>query len=219
MLEHPGETFTYNGATYQYPRINLVYWCGGNPFHHHQDLNRLLRAWRRPPMVIVQEQFWTATAKLADIVLPVTTMLERDDLSQSQRERFMVAMRQIIEPVGEARHDYDIFSDLARRTSRPGRSAIRQPRGPASSTGMSTSSAAARPVMSAPGPRPGNSARNGRSGSSPATIRAASIGFSPGMEPIPVAVPGAHGNACFSATVSSLAASSDKAPGPSLRGS
>ena len=37
-------------------------------------------------------------------------------------------------------------------------------------------------------------------------IRAASIGFSPGIDPTPVAVPGPQGNACFSATVSSLAA-------------
>src|SRR5487761_406485 len=37
-------------------------------------------------------------------------------------------------------------------------------------------------------------------------IRAASIGFSPGIDPTPVADPGTHGNARFSATVSSLAA-------------
>src|ERR1700678_187804 len=93
----------------------------------------------------------------------------------------------------------------ARRMSRPGRSAIRQPRG-VTSTGMSTSSAAVRPMMSAPGPRPGSSARYGRSGTSVAMTRAASIGVSPGIDPIPVAVPGTHGNACFSATGPSLSA-------------
>jgi len=36
-------------------------------------------------------------------------------------------------------------------------------------------------------------------------IRAASKGSPPGIDPIPVAVPGAHGNACCSATMSSLA--------------
>ena len=30
------------------PTIRLVYWCGGNPFHHHQDLARLRRALARP---------------------------------------------------------------------------------------------------------------------------------------------------------------------------
>ncbi|KUE88832.1 biotin transporter BioY [Cupriavidus necator] len=115
MLEKPGETFTYNGRTLTYPDIRLVYWAGGNPFHHHQDLNRLLRAWQKPETVIVHEPFWTATAKLADIVLPATTTLERDDIGYSTRERFMVAMHQAMRPVGEARDDYDIFTELARR--------------------------------------------------------------------------------------------------------
>lgn len=115
MLEKPGETFTYNGRTLAYPDIRLVYWAGGNPFHHHQDLNRLLRAWRKPETIVVHEPFWTATAKLADIVLPATTTLERDDIGYSTRERFMVAMRQAMQPIGEARDDYDIFTDLARR--------------------------------------------------------------------------------------------------------
>jgi len=115
MLEHPGEPFDYNGRQYFYPSIELIYWAGGNPFHHHQDLNRLLALWRRVPCVIVNEQFWTSTAKLADIVLPATSMLERDDIGYATRERYMVAMRKVMDPVGEARDDYEIFSGLAER--------------------------------------------------------------------------------------------------------
>src|SRR5712671_4776255 len=44
MLLHPGELFDYNGQRLAYPNIKLVYWAGGNPFHHHQDLGRLRRA-------------------------------------------------------------------------------------------------------------------------------------------------------------------------------
>ena len=44
MLLHPGETFDYNGLRLTYPDIQLVYWAGGNPFHHHQNLPRLRRA-------------------------------------------------------------------------------------------------------------------------------------------------------------------------------
>ena len=53
---------------------------GRQPFHHHQDTNNLLKAWRKPQTVIVHEPYWTATAKHADIVLPVTTSYERNDL-------------------------------------------------------------------------------------------------------------------------------------------
>ena len=45
MLEHPGEPFDYNGQRLTYPDID---WSigRGQPFHHHQDLNRLREAWQ-----------------------------------------------------------------------------------------------------------------------------------------------------------------------------
>ena len=115
LLLHPGETLDFNGAKLTYPDIKLVYWAGGNPFHHHQDLNRLVRAWQRPDTVIVHEPWWTATARHADIVLPSTTTLERNDLGASSRDRFITAMHKVIDPVGQARNDFDIFADLAAR--------------------------------------------------------------------------------------------------------
>ncbi len=115
LLLNPGQPFQYNGQDLVYPDIDLVYWCGGNPFHHHQDINRLIRAWRRPATIVVHDPWWTATARHADIVLPTTTTLERDDIGASARDRFIIAMKQAIAPVGEARDDFSIFSDLADR--------------------------------------------------------------------------------------------------------
>ncbi len=115
MLLHPGERYEFDGMTRTYPDVELVYWCGGNPFHHHQDLNRLVRAWQRPQTIVVNEIWWTATAKYADIVLPATTTLERNDIGASSRDRFIMAMQKAIEPVGQARPDYAIFSALAAR--------------------------------------------------------------------------------------------------------
>jgi biotin/methionine sulfoxide reductase len=118
MLLEPGTTFDFNGRKLTYPDIKLVYWFGGNPFHHHQDINRLIEAWRRPQTIVAHEQFWNAHAKMADIVLPVTTSLERDDIGSAGRDRFIVAMKRAIDPVGEARDDYEIFSDIARHLGR-----------------------------------------------------------------------------------------------------
>ncbi|MCD5978888.1 molybdopterin guanine dinucleotide-containing S/N-oxide reductase [Pseudomonas quasicaspiana] len=115
MLLNPGAAFDYNGQQRHYPDIRLVYWAGGNIFHHHQDLNRLLTAWQRPETIIVHEQFWTAQAKYADIVLPATTALERNDIGSSASDRFMIAMQQAIEPVGESRDDYAILAELSGR--------------------------------------------------------------------------------------------------------
>jgi biotin/methionine sulfoxide reductase len=115
MLLEPGGAYRFDGRDETYPDVGLIYWAGGNPFHHHQDLNRLRRAWERPETVIVHDVWWTATAKAADIVLPATTMLERDDVGGSSRDRFVLAMHKAIDPVGEARNDLDIFTELAAR--------------------------------------------------------------------------------------------------------
>ncbi|MGH8734939.1 MAG: molybdopterin-dependent oxidoreductase, partial [Burkholderiales bacterium] len=115
LLLHPGETIDYNGQRITFPEIKLIYWCGGNPFHHHQDINRLVQAWRVPETVIVHEIFWTPTARYADIVLPATTTLERNDIGASRRDRFVMAMQRAIAPVGQARDDFAIFNGLAER--------------------------------------------------------------------------------------------------------
>ena len=115
MLLRPGEEYTYNGASRAYPDIRLVYWAGGNPFHHHQDLNRLRRAWQRPETVVVNEPFWTATAKRADVVFPSTTTLERNDIGGAPNDNHLFAMQQAIDPIGGARSDYEIFGRLAER--------------------------------------------------------------------------------------------------------
>ncbi len=113
MLLTPGSSFDYNGGRYIYPDVRLVYWAGGNPFHHHQDLNRLQQAWQRPDTIIMHDWCWNASAKRADIVLPCTTMLERTDIGMTQRDPYIIAMAKAVEPIGEARDDYDILAGIA----------------------------------------------------------------------------------------------------------
>lgn len=115
MLLHPGEPFDYNGTRHRYPHIRLAYWAGGNPFHHHQDLQRLATAFRTLDTFVVHETAWTATARHADIVLPCTMTLEREDIGAASTDPLMVAMHRIAEPYAQARDDYEIFCDLAER--------------------------------------------------------------------------------------------------------
>jgi biotin/methionine sulfoxide reductase len=115
MLLNPGQPFDYNGKRHTYPHIRLAYWAGGNPFHHHQDLRRLSEAFRTLDTFVVHEIAWTATARHADIVLPCTMTLEREDIGATPTDPLMVAMHRVCEPHGLARDDYDIFCDLARR--------------------------------------------------------------------------------------------------------
>jgi biotin/methionine sulfoxide reductase len=115
MLLNPGEPYRYNGQTRAYPKIKLVYWAGGNPFHHHQDLNRLRRAFAGIDTLVVHELAWTATARHADIVLPCTMTLEREDIGANSNDPLLVPMHAIASPYGQARDDYAIFADLAER--------------------------------------------------------------------------------------------------------
>jgi len=115
MLLHPGKKFDYDGRRLTYPDIRLLYWAGGNPFHHHQDLGRLRRGFARPDTVIVHDSVWTATARHADIVLPATITLEREDIGAAAGDPLIVAMHRVVEPYEEARDEYDIFTALAER--------------------------------------------------------------------------------------------------------
>ena len=114
MLLTPGGACQYDGQQLTFPDIRLVYWVGGNPFHHHQDLNRLLQAWRRPETIITHEMFWNALSRHSDIVLPATLQIERNDITCSPRDRALIASHKLTEPPGEVRDDYWIFASLAR---------------------------------------------------------------------------------------------------------
>ena len=115
MLANPGKTIQYNGKIIKYPEIDLVYWAGGNPFVHHQDTNALLAAWRKPTTVVVHDMYWTPTAKMADIVFPITTPYERNDITMSGDYSNMNInpMKQVVAPFEKAKSDYQVFSDLA----------------------------------------------------------------------------------------------------------
>jgi biotin/methionine sulfoxide reductase len=127
LLLDPGGTYEFNGTTRRYPDIRLVYWVGGNPFHHHQDLNRLRVGLRRMDTVVVHEPYWTAMARHADIVLPATVTLERDDLGAGRNDGYLIAMHRALEPYGQARDDFAIFAGLADRLGTG--QAFRQDRG------------------------------------------------------------------------------------------
>ena len=75
----------------------------------------MMSAWRKPDTIIVHDWCWNSLAKHADIVLPCTTALERNDISISPRDPYVINMKKAIEPVGSSRNDYDIFTGVAKR--------------------------------------------------------------------------------------------------------
>ena len=139
-------------ARYAYPDIRLVYWAGGNPFHHHQDLNRLRRALARPDTIVVHEPYWTAMARHADIVLPATTHARaRRHRRRPQRHATSSPCTRAVAPV---RRGAQRLRHLRRARRRGSASATPSPR-------AATRAAVARAPLRAAGARPGARRRRG----------------------------------------------------------
>lgn len=116
VLLNPGKTIDANGAKITYPKIDFIYWVGGNPIVHHQDTNTNIKAWRKPRTIVVNEIYWTPTAKMADIVFPTTTEYERNDITMSgdYSNMHIIPMKQVVAKQHGAKDDYQIFTDLCK---------------------------------------------------------------------------------------------------------
>ncbi len=115
-LLNPGKKITFKGKEITLPTIKLMYIGGCNIVGHHPNTNELIKALKTLDTFIVQEPWWTPTAKMADIVLPASTILERNDISSggSYSGDFIYAMHKVVDAPGEAKGDYEIFSLLAK---------------------------------------------------------------------------------------------------------
>ena len=71
------------------------------------------RAFGQVDTIVVHDPYWTSMARHADIVIPSTITLERNDVGGSQNDAYIAAMQQAVPPFAQARNDYDTFSDLA----------------------------------------------------------------------------------------------------------
>lgn len=122
-LENPGSSYHHNGHNLTFPEIKMIWWAGGANFTHHQDTNRLIKAWQKPELIVISEPYWTAAAKHADIVLPITTSFERNDMTMTgdYSNQHLVPMKKVVEPQGEARNDFDVFADMSELLAPGGR--------------------------------------------------------------------------------------------------
>lgn len=105
------------------PPLRALFVYNANPLATFPDQERLRRGFAREDLfTVVFEQVMTDTARVADVVLPATTFLEHDELRAGYGSTPLQLARAAIAPVGEARANYAVFADLARRlgVARPG---------------------------------------------------------------------------------------------------
>ena len=89
------------------------YWAGGNPFHHQMNLKKLVKAFKQPDSIIVNEIWWNSLARHSDIILPANTSIEKNDIGIRHWDQTISPMQKIIEPIGESKSDYEIFSEIS----------------------------------------------------------------------------------------------------------
>ncbi len=97
------------------PPLKMGWIAGANPASTAPDTNRVKEGLRSLEFLVVVEQFMTATAELADLVLPCTTYLEMDDLVDAYGHNWLGLTREVVPPQGETKSDGEILQLLAER--------------------------------------------------------------------------------------------------------
>jgi len=106
------------GKSGGYPAdIKMIYVVASNVLNQRNDINKAVEAMKSVQFVVVHEQFMTPTARYADIVLPVNTFMERQDIASGPEA--LLYLPCIVDSEYESRSDLEICRDLATRLGIP----------------------------------------------------------------------------------------------------
>ncbi len=94
--------------------IKALYIMGENPVISDPDSNHIRKALKKLEFLAVNEIFLSDTAEYADVILPAASFAEKDG-TFTNTERRVERIRKAIEPVGRARPDWQILSEIAKR--------------------------------------------------------------------------------------------------------
>ncbi|ABO50379.1 molybdopterin oxidoreductase [Desulforamulus reducens MI-1] len=93
-------------------KVKGMYIMGENPVLSDADANHIKEALSKLDFLVVQDIFLTETAQMADVVLPAASFAEKDG-TFTNTERRVQRVRKAIEPVGEAKADWEILCKVA----------------------------------------------------------------------------------------------------------
>ena len=95
-------------------RTHALYILAEDPLMSDPDTKHIKHCMAAADFVVLQEIFPTETAKYADVLLPGVSFAEKDG-TITNTERRVQLVRKAIEPLGEARQDWEITVEIARR--------------------------------------------------------------------------------------------------------
>jgi anaerobic selenocysteine-containing dehydrogenase len=97
------------------PPIRVMWVTAGNPVSMLPDAKNVAKAIKQTEFVVVADCLMTDTARRADVVLPVPTLLEDDDLMGSYGHHWISESRPVVAAPPGVRHEVRIFQELAER--------------------------------------------------------------------------------------------------------
>ncbi len=95
--------------------IKMLYIVGENSIRSHPDSKAVGEALSRLEFLVVQDIFLTETAEYADVVLPAASAALEDYGTFTNTERRLQLTRKVVDPPGDAKPDWWVFTELARR--------------------------------------------------------------------------------------------------------
>ncbi|MFH1799044.1 MAG: formate dehydrogenase subunit alpha [Candidatus Omnitrophota bacterium] len=108
-----GLTVTEIISSLENGKVKGLYIMGENPMISDPDLNHVRKCLESAGFLVVQDLFLTETAQFADVVLPGASFAEKDG-TFTNTERRCERVRKVIEPLGEAKADWQILCDVAK---------------------------------------------------------------------------------------------------------
>ena len=97
------------------PTIKMIWVNCMNTINQAPDSREIIRAFEQVEFKVVVDAFLNDTAQHADLLLPAKLMLEQEDLIGSFLHEYVQYVPAVLEAPGEARDDYWIVSEVARR--------------------------------------------------------------------------------------------------------
>ena len=99
------------------PNIKGIFWQGSNWFNQLTNINKELAAIKKLELCVCMDSTITPTGSYAaDILLPVATHFERHDVALPwYKGHYYIHRPKVIEPMGESKTDFQIFTALAYR--------------------------------------------------------------------------------------------------------
>ncbi len=98
--------------------VKGMYIMGENPMVTDPNLNHAEEALKRLDFLVVQDIFHTETTRFADVVLPAASFAEKNGTFVNS-DRRVLRVRKAVDPPGEARQDWEIILEIARRMGKP----------------------------------------------------------------------------------------------------